>query len=93
MVTISHTQTTVMVSNCYYKCLGKLIYISKLESTYAGPVMSNVDPETEASPFKRNPAAEKMFKTNYPRLQEIKAKYDPKCLFNRWFNIEPKTKA
>lgn len=35
--------------------------------------------------------ARKVFGSNYPRLQEIKKKYDPKMVFNRWFAIQPAT--
>ncbi|KAG8954897.1 hypothetical protein FRC04_010381 [Tulasnella sp. 424] len=31
----------------------------------------------------------KIFKSNYPRLKEIKKKYDPDMVFNRWFAIQP----
>ncbi|KIO33766.1 hypothetical protein M407DRAFT_17376 [Tulasnella calospora MUT 4182] len=31
----------------------------------------------------------KLFGPNYPRLQEIKKKYDPKLVFDRWFAIQP----
>ncbi|KAG8901313.1 hypothetical protein FRC01_009880, partial [Tulasnella sp. 417] len=31
----------------------------------------------------------KIFGSNYPRLQEIKKKYDPDMVFNRWFAIQP----
>jgi hypothetical protein len=34
-----------------------------------------------------------VFGDNYPRLQEIKAMYDPNCLFSRWFGITPKAQA
>ncbi|KAG8915213.1 hypothetical protein FRC01_003743 [Tulasnella sp. 417] len=33
--------------------------------------------------------ARKIFGPNYPRLQEIKKKYDPNLVFNRWFAIQP----
>ena len=29
------------------------------------------------------------FASNYPRLQEIKKKYDPENIFNRWYPITP----
>ena len=33
----------------------------------------------------------KLFGSNYPRLQTIKAKYDPNLVFNKWFPITPAT--
>ncbi|KAG9018270.1 hypothetical protein FRB90_011670 [Tulasnella sp. 427] len=33
--------------------------------------------------------ARKLFGPNYPRLQEVKKKYDPDMVFNRWFAIRP----
>lgn len=33
--------------------------------------------------------SEVVFKHNYARLREIKAKYDPEQIFSRWFGIEP----
>ncbi|KAF5339322.1 hypothetical protein D9611_009894 [Ephemerocybe angulata] len=32
---------------------------------------------------------ERAFTTNYPRLQQIKKKYDPDVIFNKWYPIEP----
>ena len=34
-----------------------------------------------------------IFGANYPRLQELKAKYDPDSLFNKLFSIVPKPAA
>ena len=45
------------------------------------------------APTKGNAAAEGLFRHNYPRLQEIKAKYDPNCIFNRWYGIVPRVQA
>ncbi|KAM0421308.1 hypothetical protein ACHAPT_010837 [Fusarium lateritium] len=36
-----------------------------------------------------NEAAEDCWGQNYPRLQKVKAKYDPGCLFDRYWHIEP----
>ena len=33
--------------------------------------------------------AEALFGKNYPRLQELKKKYDPENIFNKWFAITP----
>ncbi|KAG9041416.1 hypothetical protein FS837_012281 [Tulasnella sp. UAMH 9824] len=33
--------------------------------------------------------AKRIFGPNYPRLQEIKKKYDPELVFNKWFAIRP----
>ena len=33
--------------------------------------------------------AMKVFGDNYPRLQEVKKKYDPELVFNRWYPIIP----
>jgi hypothetical protein len=39
------------------------------------------------SPLKNN--AEVLFGDNYPRLQEIKKRYDPDNVFSKWFSIAP----
>ena len=33
--------------------------------------------------------AEALFRENYPRLQELKKKYDSENIFNKWFAITP----
>ena len=33
--------------------------------------------------------ARSLFLENYPRLQELKKKYDPENIFNKWFAIIP----
>ena len=33
--------------------------------------------------------AESLFLGNYPKLQELKKKYDPENIFNKWFAITP----
>lgn len=33
--------------------------------------------------------AKKLFGPNYTRLQEVKRKYDPDMIFDRWFAIRP----
>jgi len=37
----------------------------------------------------RDGAARKVFGDNYPRLQEMKKKYDPDMAFSKWFPITP----
>jgi FAD/FMN-containing dehydrogenase len=36
-----------------------------------------------------NDRAPSVFGSNYPRLQQIKKKYDPEMLFSKWFVITP----
>ncbi|KAJ4168466.1 hypothetical protein NW754_010378 [Fusarium falciforme] len=36
-----------------------------------------------------NETAEDCWGQNYPRLQKLKAKYDPRCLFDKYWHIEP----
>lgn len=45
---------------------------------------TNYDPQPEKSG-----AAKRAFGTNYARLQQVKRKYDPDRVFNKWFPIEP----
>jgi FAD/FMN-containing dehydrogenase len=33
--------------------------------------------------------AEALFGPNYPKLRELKKKYDPQNVFNKWFAITP----
>ena len=33
--------------------------------------------------------ADVLFGANYPRLQKLKAKYDPNCVFSKWYPIQP----
>ena len=59
--------------------------------------INTIDPstDTEAAPAQvRNTAgsvdrAKIAFGSNYPKLQQIKKKYDPENVFNRWFPIIP----
>ncbi|KAJ3528778.1 hypothetical protein NM688_g7949 [Phlebia brevispora] len=59
----------------------------------AGQAYGNYSPDagilpTVEGPAKRNRAKE-LFRDHYPKMQEIKRKYDPDVIFNRWFAIEP----
>ena len=40
-----------------------------------------------ASDHGESDAVTKLFGDNYPRLQRLKAKYDPTCVFGGWFPI------
>jgi len=64
---------------------GQEEYIGKVEQGYG-----NYDhtPEEEYGIVVKN-RAEALFRDNYPRLQELKKKYDPECIFNKWFPITP----
>ena len=33
--------------------------------------------------------ADVLFGANYPKLQSLKAKYDPNSVFSKWYPIEP----
>ena len=37
----------------------------------------------------RSSNVEENFGSNYKRLQEVKRKYDPELVFNKWFAITP----
>ena len=52
--------------------------------------LSDLDhsPEEEDGVVVKN-KAEALFGKNYPRLQELKKKYDPENIFNKWFAITP----
>ena len=45
-------------------------------------------PEEEDGVVDKN-RAEGLFRENYPRLREVKKKYDPENIFNKWFAITP----
>ena len=54
--------------------------------------LTRVDPDSEALPLGGSVVATKAevnFGVNYKRLQEIKKKYDPELVFNKWFVIQP----
>lgn len=36
-----------------------------------------------------NDTTPSVFRENYPRLQQIKKKYDPDLLFSKWFVVTP----
>ena len=51
-----------------------------------------MNPDSDALPAESPVAASKAeanFGANYKRLQEIKKKYDPELLFQKWFVISP----
>ena len=61
-----------------------------LEFTPGIAHISDLDhtPEEEYGVVTKN-RAEALFRDNYPRLQELKKKHDPECIFNKWFTITP----
>ncbi|KAJ3519754.1 hypothetical protein NM688_g9255 [Phlebia brevispora] len=58
-----------------------------------GEAYGNYSPDTEALPVAEDPVkpnrAKDLFREQYPRMQEIKRKYDPDMLFNKWFVVNP----
>lgn len=52
-------------------------------------VFREVDFGTEGDQVVGNAKVKKLFGSNYPRLQKIKAKYDPGLVFGKWFPIQP----
>lgn len=50
-------------------------------------------PDTEALPAAEGSGkpnrAKELFRDHYSRMQEIKRKYDPDMMFNKWFVINP----
>jgi hypothetical protein len=46
-----------------------------------------IDSEADAGPASNK--ARVLFGANYPRLQQLKKRYDPEMLFSKWFLIQP----
>ncbi|KAI0332484.1 FAD-binding domain-containing protein [Cubamyces sp. BRFM 1775] len=52
----------------------------------------NYCPDSDALPTEGSVSADKakqLFGSNYPRLQQVKKKYDPEMVFKKWFMITP----
>ncbi|KDQ17969.1 hypothetical protein BOTBODRAFT_52788 [Botryobasidium botryosum FD-172 SS1] len=67
------------------RSLGDLF--AKLEGKEGGNY-ANFEDEDATAAFKHG-KAKHMFGGNYERLRQIKKKYDPKLVFNKWYPIEP----
>ncbi|KAH9894367.1 FAD-binding domain-containing protein [Cubamyces lactineus] len=62
------------------------------ESPEANMGYGNYSPDSDALVNQGSVPVDKaklIFRTNYPRLQQIKKKYDPDMVFNKWFVITP----
>ena len=56
-----------------------------MAGTTADPYIPGSDAPAETSD-----KAKALFGENYTRLQEVKQRYDPENVFNKWFAIAPK---
>jgi len=65
---------------------GQQEYLGQVQQGYA-----NYDQDTseEEDGVVIKDRAKALFLENYPRLQELKKKYDPENIFNKWFAITP----
>ena len=62
----------------------------KLKGTYPFILKINLTPcNTVGDEKLEMDRAQKVFGDNYPRLQQIKGKYDPDMVFSKWFTIVP----
>jgi FAD/FMN-containing dehydrogenase len=71
-----------------YKLLDKFIALEKLDET----VPEGKEVVCKKGYFNASMGDEKVsvvFGENYPRLRELKRKYDPDCVFKKWFPITP----
>jgi len=67
------------------------ILVGKQADKEQGLGYANYDPDGAGldTPEVRVEKSKVVFAENYPRLQEIKKRYDPKSIFNKWFPITP----
>ena len=63
--------------------------MSGMSSTALAGYANNDDEATSTELEKRAKRSREAFGDVYPRLQEIKKKYDPDMVFNRWYPIIP----
>jgi hypothetical protein len=70
-----------------YGNFGKILKLVKIVSSSSTTDMDDCDVDKSLPRLKNSP--EVLFGDNYPRLQEIKKRYDPDNVFSKWFAITP----
>lgn len=65
-----------------------MIYDPILEEMKRFYMLFRVDPDASGTDVTYD-KARLSFGDNYPRLQAIKKRYDPRNIFNKWFPIVP----
>ena len=74
------------------KAITTLVKEKLKEERQSGKVMANGERDLTAvypNIGGKNEKIESVFGANYPRLRELKKKYDPHILWNKWYPIQP----